>query len=109
MKFALLITGHWPFGNRSSGVIENSNKNPTGFMRKHNARWPADVRAAYGEVVFQLYCSSAGIQHIFPWMAVQRLLKSLLVQGMAHQADAAGHHEKSIQVTNLNYLICLLL
>mmetsp|Transcript_10085 Transcript_10085/g.25813 ORF Transcript_10085/g.25813 Transcript_10085/m.25813 type:complete len:313 (+) Transcript_10085:195-1133(+) len=42
------------------------------------------------------------VEHIFPWVPVQRLLQPLLVQRMSDQANGAGKHEEAVEVSNVD-------
>lgn len=52
---------------------------------------------------------SLGVQHIFPWVTVQWLLQPLLIKGVSNQTDGASKNKETVEVTDLNNLIDLLL
>lgn len=70
----------------------------------HDHCTPVHAAAAAAVAASAVAAASAGVQHVLPGVAVQRLLQTLLVQRVAHQADGAGHHEQRVQVADVHNL-----
>jgi len=44
------------------------------------------------------------VSDIVPWVSVQALLQTLLVQEVTNEAHAASQHEQSVQTSNVHVL-----